>query len=260
MLPGQGFDFKTQSHLMQLFGFNNICTNWDYSPSRELTAMVYPLFEYSLIVYLCLDFMATAIAYKRGELEEWFWKASKIIFPLCIVLCSQFRMIFVCIAYENVQQHTAGFLGLQIALMLVALQNTLFIWDANIKYEQLGSDIKNTRRAAVAYLIGDLLICSFKIRATIFVVMNGYGAPWTMAPTFIPGKCVGQIVDLVWMVFNAFIPLLIANFRSMNEVPLTFTISQNAVYVDDEIETAVGEKAPLTGNGNSVQQLLGLRV
>jgi len=227
---GEGFDFKTQSHLMQLFGFNNICSNWDYSPSRESTAMVYPLFEYSLIVYLCLDFMATAIAHQRGELDEWFWKASKIIFPITIVLCSQFRMIFVCLAYENVKSHTAGFLGLQIALMLVAVQNTLFVWDANIKYEQLGSDIKYTRRAALAYLIGDLIICSFKITATIYVVRYGHGAPWTLAPSFIPGKRVGQVVDIIWMIFNAVIPLFIANFRSKNEVPLTFTVTQNAVY------------------------------
>ena len=69
-----------------------------------------------------------------------------------IVLCSQFRMIFVCLAYENVKSHTAAFFGLQVALMLVALQNTLFIWDDNIKYEQIGSDIKHTRHLALAFL------------------------------------------------------------------------------------------------------------
>ena len=88
---GEGFDFKTQSHLIQLFGFANICANWDYSPSRELTAMVYPLFEYSLLVYLCLDFLNTKLSYQRGELEEWFWSFSKIVFPINLFLCAQFR-------------------------------------------------------------------------------------------------------------------------------------------------------------------------
>ena len=53
--------------------------------------MYYPVFEYSLMVYLCLDFVVTTLAYKRGELSEWFWKFSKIVFPLNILLCSQFR-------------------------------------------------------------------------------------------------------------------------------------------------------------------------
>jgi hypothetical protein len=242
---GQGFDFKTQTHLQENFGFSNICTNWDYSPARELTAMVYPVFEYPLIVYLCFDFLATALAYKRGELTEWFWKLSKITFPVCVILCSKFRMIFVCIAYENVKQHTTGFLGLQIALILVALQNSLFIWDAEIIYQQLGSDIKNTRRAILAYIIGDLIISSFKVTATIYVVLNGVGAPWTLArPAILQGKCVGQIVDLIWMVFNAIIPLFISHFRAKNEVPIEITITQPAIYVDE----AMGENAPLVAN------------
>ncbi|CAJ1963267.1 unnamed protein product [Cylindrotheca closterium] len=27
---GQGFDMTTESHLQQIFGYNNICVNWDY--------------------------------------------------------------------------------------------------------------------------------------------------------------------------------------------------------------------------------------
>lgn len=74
-----------------LFGFKNICANWDYSPSRELTAMVYPLFEYSLLIYLILDFWTTQLANNRGELNAWFWKFSQIAFCINIVLCAQFR-------------------------------------------------------------------------------------------------------------------------------------------------------------------------
>merc|ERR1712032_568386 len=54
---GEGFDLNTQSHLVDLFGYNNICAMWDYSPSREATAMIYPLFEYSLLVYIVLNFI-----------------------------------------------------------------------------------------------------------------------------------------------------------------------------------------------------------
>jgi len=235
VLPGEGFDFSTQSHLKHLFGFNNICANWDYSPSRELTAMFYPIFEYSLIVYLCLDFLATAIANRRGEIEPWFWRFSKIVFPLCILLCSQFRMIFVCIAYENVSQHTAGFLCLQIALVLVALHNAGFVWDSNIAYKQLGgpkNGLRNTRIAVVTYVICLLAISVAKIEATTFVVRFGYGNPWTLQP--VGTVVVGQIVDWIWMIFNAIIPLFLAFFRSRNEAPLLITVSQKTMYMEME--------------------------
>ena len=88
---GLGFDFDLQSHLVQAFGFANICANWDYSPSREIVALFYPLFEYSLLIYLVLDFMTIALSYQRGELTKWFWTLSKIFFPIEIVLCAWFR-------------------------------------------------------------------------------------------------------------------------------------------------------------------------
>lgn len=92
---GEGFDVHTNSHLNRLFGFNNICVNWDYTPSRELTAMFYPAFEYTLLIYLCLDFTNTAISYKKGYIKKWFWTVACIAFPFQILLCAWFRMIFV---------------------------------------------------------------------------------------------------------------------------------------------------------------------
>ena len=59
VVAGQGFDYNTQSHLISVFGFGNVCTAWDYSPSRELTSTVYPVFEYLLLIYVTFDFMAT---------------------------------------------------------------------------------------------------------------------------------------------------------------------------------------------------------
>lgn len=59
VFPGKGFDYYTQSHLHNAFGFNNICTNWDYTPARELGSVVYPTFEYLLLIYVVFNFMAT---------------------------------------------------------------------------------------------------------------------------------------------------------------------------------------------------------
>ena len=127
-------------------------------------------------------------------------------------------MIFVCIAYENVQQHTAGFLGLQVVLILVAVQNVLYIIDADVSYEFLGG-IKRTRQVAITYLVLLLVISAVKVSATIFIVANGYGADWTRRKTAIEGVVSGQIVDWIWMVFNAVLPLGISIVRQRGDPP-----------------------------------------
>lgn len=194
--------------------------------------MIYPLFEYPLLVYLCFDFMATAIANKRGDIEPWFWRLTQVIFPICVFLCAQFRMIFVCLAYENVAQHTAGFLGLQFALILISLHNAVFIWNSNITYKLLGgpqNGLRNTRIVVVIYIICNLAISITKICATFYVVLYGRGAAWTLRS--VGSVVAGQVVDWIWMIFNAIIPFGVSFIRWRNETPLEIVVSQQAVYV-----------------------------
>jgi len=222
---GQGFDFKTQTHLMELFGFANVCTNWDYYPAREYTAIVYPLFELPLLIYLFLDYIASDLAYKRGEIDRWFFIFQKITFCINFVLCTQFRMIFVALAYENPRGHTAGFLGLQIALVLLAIENTLFIIFTNRRS-------KHEKMVALFYLACLCTIDFFKISATIYVVTHGYGAPWTMDQSHIGNLKVGEVVDKIWMFFNAIMPLLIAFYRSRVDEPIKIAIFNDDSYIN----------------------------
>ena len=89
--PGKGFDVVTQNHIVAVVGFSNICSNWDYSPSRDIAAMIYPAMEYSFLIYLCLDFVADKLAHMRGELDSWVWSITKICFPINLILVSEFR-------------------------------------------------------------------------------------------------------------------------------------------------------------------------
>jgi len=245
ILPGQGFDVKTQTHLSERFGFPNICTNWDYTPAREMTAVYYPLFEYSLIVYLCLDFVVTMLARKRGEIGPRFYTWSKILFPVNVFLCTMFRMIFVFLAYEATAMHTMGFLCLQTALVLVAIQNTLFVLFTKQGYDVVGG-VKNTQIAAKVYLTLLLIVSSMKVSATIYIVMHGKGAPWTLVPSFYKGEPVGWLVDKVWMLFNAVIPLLIAWVRSKNEGTIHITITEDEPkYMTTKDGSTVAEMQPL---------------
>jgi len=244
IVPGEGFDFATEGHLVNTFGFANICANWDYSPSRELTAMVYPLFEYSLLIYLCLDFVLVMVSYYKNLVEDWYWSLMKIFFPIEIILCSWFRMIFVAIAYVNVAEHTAGFMGLQIVLIMVALQNTAYVLATKTSYSQVGG-LKNTRLIAICYIIGNIAISSVKLYFTIYVVRFGAGLPWTLEPSIVPGWVVGKFVDFIWMLFNAVFPMIIAYNRSKTEKPLVFTVSMENPDFIEEDEATVGEATGL---------------
>lgn len=185
--------------------------------------MVYPLFEYSLLIYIFLDFTNSAISYKKGYVSKRFWTLQKIFFPIEVVLCAWFRMIFVMLAYVNVQGHTAGFLGLQIALVMVTVSNVYYILATNTVYDFLGG-VKGTRLCARVYLVGDLLISAVKVYLTAYVVFSGSYPGWAKAASGIPGKNVGQIIDIVWMVFNAVLPVFISFMRAKTEKPLKITI------------------------------------
>lgn len=103
-------------------------------------------------------------------------------------------MIFSVVVYDSVAGHTAGFLGLQIALVLVTIQNTLYVLDSQVSYSFLGG-LRNTRIAAIVYLSLTLTISIVKIVSSFHVVIHSSAAPWTLVPV---GSIVtGQLVDWI---------------------------------------------------------------
>ena len=223
---GEGFTFD-ETHLEEEFGYPNVCTYWDYSPAREVVGMYFPLFEYSLVMYLLLDFVNTKLSYRRGELPEWYWMLMKIVTPINIILCIWFRMIFIFIAYDEPQLHTCAFLGLQITLISVAITNTLYVLQTGQSYPTIPISKSQTAVIASFYLILNLAISSVKIYATILIVLPGRGPDFYKHPTFIPGMVLGKLVDTLWMIMNAVIPFGIAYVRMLNEEPITIVFAQN---------------------------------
>jgi len=233
---GEGFTFE-ESHLVQFFGFGNMCTSWDYHPAREVIAMYFPLFEYFLVMYVVSDYYNTRLSNMRGELPSWYMTIMNIVTPINIILCIWFRMIFVCIAYEQPQGHTAGFLGLQIALMSVSIMNTLYVKCTGQSYQMKCFSLSKSQTAMAAnlYIFLNIAISSVKIYATIQIVVNGpYGPDFYKRPSFIPGMVVGELVDYVWLLMNGLLPVVIAYVRMSNEKPITITLAQNApIYEGD---------------------------
>jgi hypothetical protein len=78
---------------------------------------------------------------------------------------------------------------------------------------------------ACIYLIFNVAISSVKIYSTVYIVFNTYAPDYYKYNTFIPGMVLGQVIDIIWFICNAIIPIFIAYIRMINEKPLTVNFS-----------------------------------
>lgn len=212
---GMGFDFE-HTHLIQAFGFGNICTNWDYPPARQIIAMYFPLFEYSFVVYLILDYACMRLAYIRGEIPGWYFSVVKTVTPFCILLVILFRMIFVIVAYEDVRGHTAGFLGLQVALLVVTIMNCAYVYLTGQDYPDYGISASTAATIALTYGVVDFFVTCVKIYGTAFIV-TGNGSPPAYFFYDTPFGTLGSVIDKFYMLTNAVLPPIIAYVRMTEE-------------------------------------------
>jgi len=228
-----GFDIYTESPLKQVLGYNNICTFWDFSPSLEIIAVIYAYVEYALITYIVAEFTLAAISYKKGYVSKRYWKVHKIMFPINLVLCASFRMVFVVAVDDSLRGHTAGFVSLQLALISVALLNMFRIFETNVCYPFLGS-IKNTKRAAIVFVIIEVVLSVLSTYLHAYIVF-GWGLgddghsghmfpPWAKEMFLGTTWSVGSVIDNSWMGITAVCPLFIAYVQMKTEPALIITI------------------------------------
>lgn len=210
--------------LMKIFGFNNICANWDYSPSTQLTGMIYPAFEYSLLLYLLLDYYQIKNDMLNGIFPQEKAKLMEIMFWVKIVLVAWFRMIFICkvtdsnitigsIEIQAVVAHTLGFWGLQLGLVLIAFENVLYL-----TYRQQSMwcfSPEMTVKMGYVYIVCLFTLTVLKISwaGSIFAT----GTPW------IPNELAGMF-DKAWMVLAALMPVFFSYNGMQRDPPMIITI------------------------------------
>jgi len=249
VLPGEGFDVKTQSHLVRAFGYNNICANWDYSPAREITAMIYPIFEYALLLYLFFDFIQVFLYYKKGWVSKYYFRTFQVLIFFMILFISWFRMIFVVIAYENMEGHTAGFFGFQLTMIMTAIMNVIFIIDTKTEFRFLGGR-KGTLIAAYTYLLLQLVISPLKLILTAHIVFSGKPAGWSL--NTVGGVYAGRLIDNIWFVCNAILPLIVAILRAVSEPSLKISVDCPMVHWSGEEPL---QKGPWSEDQNDAEPL-----
>ena len=72
------------------------------------------------------------------------------------------------------------------------------------------------------YLCCNLIISPVKLYLTSEIVFKGAPAAWSLGQ--VGSSYAAEVVDKVWFVFNAIIPMIVAVIRMLSENPLIFTI------------------------------------
>jgi len=118
---------------------------------------------------------------------------------------------------EGALGHTMGFFGLQLALILVALENVLFINLTGVEYPWLGA--KGTKIASWLYLIVVAPLTLFKIYVATMALLG------MKIDSF---ETIGRIVDNVWMLLVALMPIFFAQIGRKTEAHLKITFERDS--------------------------------
>jgi len=154
-----------------------------------------------------------------------------VTLPIKVVLIAWFRMIFVYQVnmvqpdypdeygpyIEGALGHTLGFFGLQLSLILVSLENVLFINLTGVEYPFLGA--RGTKVASCIYFVAIVPITLFKIYVAFTALIGN------KIDNF---EVVGKTVDHMWMVLIAFMPILFAQVGRKTEAFLKITFERDS--------------------------------
>lgn len=216
--------------LTTLFLSLQICVYWDYTPSRELVALYYPLFEYSFLLYVILDHIQFRLSFSPTHRPA-VYRLAMITLPIKILFIASFRMIFVMQVnmvqpdypdeygpyIEGALGHTLGFFGLQLALILVALENVLYINLTGVEYPYLGA--RGTTIASWLYFAAVAPLTFFKIYVA-FMALTG-----NKIDNF---EAIGKTVDHMWMLLVALMPIFFAHVGRKTEAFLRITFERDS--------------------------------
>lgn len=196
--------------------------------------MVYPLFEYSFFFYVIFDYIHLRLTCKGDTSLQGLLTMGNIFLPIKLIFIAWFRMIFV----YNVQQpgveygvrgvvgHTMAFFGLQMALIMVAFENIMFIWSTDIVYPRLGRTW--TKRLSILYF------CLF-VANTTFQMWFAFGIFWGYATLNVQGETANPhhqliiyLVDRSWMFLVGVMPIWFAQVGRKTQAHIRMTMELNS--------------------------------
>ncbi len=191
------------SLLVQVFGYNNICVNFDYPPSTYVLPFLWAVTLVLLLLYIAAHWLQMRAEVRQGTLDRKLYAhLSRLKFFEAFTLVS-FSTIFA-VNPEGWDHtlfiHTAPFFLLQVGMVSLAMSNTLHGIKSGY-WRRLGLPAW-FNGAAIAYCILFGIIVCFKIPAAANAMA---GSPWwAQTDTF---KNVAGYIDLMFLLFAAVVPM-----------------------------------------------------
>ncbi|GMH60811.1 hypothetical protein TL16_g03130 [Triparma laevis f. inornata] len=206
--------------LIEWFGYNNICVYFDFNPAREVAAMIYPLVEYCLFLYLLASHLHVWCSWRQKLVSRRFLLIDRVLVIIETILMSWFRMVFVIKAPDDIKGHTYGFLGLQVVLCIVAIKNLVYFHKIHmsplqIMQQQLGfPNLLNEKGQDIVGGTYVVLLVGVTVFKMAFCLTTFAGNPFIDTKTKgSSGQKIAQLADVIWMLLAAVVPAIIAFFQ-----------------------------------------------
>lgn len=153
-----------------------------------------------------------------NEIPLWLWRFEQVTFPIKIILAAWFRMIFVISVEESAAGHTLGFLGLQVFLLLVAIENVMLANCRKEDYFHLGRKATKILSWTYYFILAPATI--LKIALTI-----GFLIKKPLLDIHDPLQALFfRTLDRIWLFLAAVLPLFFSIYQYKTEPHLKVTI------------------------------------
>ncbi len=203
--------------LVKNFGYNNICIYFDLDPARIVASMLYPLVEYFMVIYIVTNWYVGKDTFLlQGNMT---FISFTIVSCIEIILIAWVRMIFVIQSSDDIKGHTLPFLGLQIALAMIAAQNTIYyniLHDSDVDWKHC-----KCNHSIQAYLSIFGWVYTFLLFAVTSIKIIFTAAILSGHPLMTTGSdiqvAVGTTFDYGWMILAAVIPVFLSLYAIFDQ-------------------------------------------
>ena len=196
------------SHLMHVFGYNNICVYFDYPPSTYVLPMLWAFTLVILLIYIVTHWLHMKAELKLGRLTPGLYKTLSGLKAFEAIALISFSTSFAVSPEDHNHTmfvHTLPFFLLQLGLVSLAMSNTLHGIKSGY-WRRLGLPSWFTS-GAVIYCIIFAIIVAFKIPVAANALTGGLW--WVQSTSLID---LAKLLDQLFFVFAAMIPMVKAMY------------------------------------------------
>jgi hypothetical protein len=246
------------SPLIDVYGYENICVYFDYSPAREVFAGLYPFVEFPMVIYIVLSWLRVREAYRDAPhvISRRSYLIVCVSSLIALILTIEFRLTFSLLAvYDDAEAetqpgegpptgdmglHTMGFIGLMIALMLVPVQNTFYL--RALRARQLSESMPTDRVIPKSHITFGIWYTGAHCIITIIKIIMTTGAIAKEGPLSDDTAYLAfaNFINTLWIVTGAIIPTIVS-YKFAKTTELLYLVIDNE-YIEGMI-AADGKKA-----------------